>query len=220
MFHVVYPFLLLLQQYVPLYFLLPISLLIRVYSKIYPGTGIPEEPILAVRHVEFLSDTLPARLDDFIIGILVYKLYPKHEFNNVRYSLLIGLAWGVLGCWIWDYVNLGYLPSIILILCNTCFQISTTLMILSLNNLEIPRIQIIERINNIAIWILLLHGIAIERFILPYRFKDTIPVYVSRCGLGFGVVFLIAGLTVDGNNGRKTARNRRSNLKEEKKKTE
>ena len=84
-------------------------------------------------HVNPIKDSVLARLDDFLLGMIICKLfYDKNMLfkYNSTFLLFISLCFILLGCIIWDYVGFFNLNRIFIPFTNNFFQIGFLFLII------------------------------------------------------------------------------------------
>lgn len=83
-----------------------------------------------------LKDSLFARLDDFVLGMVICWTYLNSKAPRKNYGTHIYFGAGLLlitiGCMLWDYKVLGILPEFVLPLLNNILQGGFYLIIMSL----------------------------------------------------------------------------------------
>lgn len=98
------------------------------------GVYIPFFDTQKTAYLNALKDSVPGRLDDFLLGMLIAHLYIKKSYSYFFRSglgLCVGLVSIFIACHLWDYKFLGLLPKFYIPFLNNIIQIGFFLIIVT-----------------------------------------------------------------------------------------
>lgn len=103
-------------------------------------------------YVNAFKDSLPGRLDDFVLGMLICYLYFNNQkfcFRSPYLNLLTGLFFMFLACSLWDYKIAGLLSPNAVPVLNNVLHIGLYFLIISLLHMKNGLLK--TMINNYAV---------------------------------------------------------------------
>ena len=152
---------------------------------------------LRITYAMYLRDSILGRADDFVVGALAGRLASMgwRVDKGHRSSLaVVAIGWILLGCWIWDYVNLSCLPLTAFSFISPCLQVGNLLLFFlvlsvvetrSFKALSMP----IQWMGKCSLYLLFVHGVTVNGMLMDWRKGDSIEAFILRGLLYIAILF-------------------------------
>jgi peptidoglycan/LPS O-acetylase OafA/YrhL len=153
-----------------IYIIFIFAFLVRFAGSYYKWTNVNVNPI---------KDCVIARIDDFILGMIICKIYfEKHKIFNLNNTVLftLSLVFILTGCLAWDYITLYNGPRELMAITNNFFQAGFLFLIvlaLKEDNLvhRLFRIKILQLAGLMCFSLYAWHALVISVFNISLSFS-------------------------------------------------